>query len=141
MFVMIKTGYEILRRIAVSFAVFGLLIQASLTALSIPVAFAAGIPIELAAGHTSIVICSSAGMQRIVIDADGNRVEQEDQSPSIEFCSACTLVDNPVLGINALTPQTLVIGYYQSYPELSTQVFADRRIAQCPESRGPPLNI
>jgi len=129
------------KRTAVFLAIFGLLFQAALVALSIPAAFSASIPKVLPTGYTSIFICTGAGMQRIVIDTDGNRVEQEDQNPSVEYCSACILADSPVLAINTISPQILTVGYHLLYPAPGTQVSAEWLYAQCPESRGPPLYI
>ena len=134
-------GCKKFKRIAVSFAILGLLFQAALVAVSIPSAFAAGIPKDLPAGYTSIVICTGAGMERIVIDADGNRIEPEDQKASAEYCSACTLVDTPAFAINAVAPQNLTAGYHSPYRVLGNQVSEDRLYAQCPDSRGPPLKI
>ena len=126
------------RRSAAFLAIWGLLCQAVLTAAAIPVAFAATNPAALPAGYTSLVICTGSGMKRITLDAEGNRVEEQDSNNMSVQCTACHVTGGSVLAATPIsTLATLEYVLVPMAPSAGRTCF-DEHQNLCPDSRAPP---
>lgn len=135
----LRGGYW--RRCAAFLAIWGLLCQAVLTATAIPVAFASTSPVALPAGYTSVVICTGSGMKRITLDAEGNRVEEQDSNNTSTQCTACHVTGGSVL---AATPVSVLASLkyilVPMAPPAGRTCF-DKHQSLCPDSRAPPREL
>ncbi len=134
-------GDSVVRRFAALTAVLGLLVQLAVAAFLVPAAFAAANTGPEFAGLRTIVICTGAGMKRIVIDAQGNPVEQQDGEPALEHCRVCHLAGTIYLAAPA-TPDYGAPAYSAFRSAISVRQTVVAGICPlCPESRGPPLQL
>lgn len=129
------------RRCAAFLAIWGLLCQAVLTAIAIPVAFAATNPGALPPGYSSVVICTGAGMKRITLDAEGNRVADHDSDNALAQCTACHVNGGSVF---AATPTSALVALEYVLAPMAPpagRTCFDKHQGLCPDSRAPPLEL
>lgn len=128
------------RRTAAYLAICGLACQLVLTAFAIPAAFAAVRSEPLPPGYTAIVICSGAGMKRIVIDADGNPVDQEQHDSALRQCAACHMVAGCTLAPTSGASVTAPLYGLERHVASIAQIQVSQRQFLRPEGRAPPFS-
>jgi len=131
------------KRAAAFLAILAMLAQAALVALTIPVVFAASSSSANAQqpGYQSLVICTGTGLKRITIDAQGNRVAEEEEETPLQDCPACAMVGHAVLAP--------VYGDEVPFSHNETAEFVAPASQQsihglaylCAKGRGPPLQL
>jgi hypothetical protein len=126
------------RQAAAYLAICGLACQLVLTAFAIPAAFAAVRSEPLPPGYTAIVICSGAGMKRIVIDADGNPVDQEQHDTVPRQCTACHVVAGCVLEQTSGPGVAAPLYRLERHATPVAQIQVSQRQFLRPEGRAPP---
>lgn len=128
------------RVLAAHLAVFGLLCQAALSGLFVPVAFASADPLSDAAGYRIIVICSGDGMKRITLDPDGNPVDEQ-PAGSHEDCLLCVVCCQgaPLMASPPLVPAPSTT--FRARPQAYAHIFIQGRHPLARPSRGPPLPV
>lgn len=119
------------RPFAVWFAVFALLIQA-LMPMSSALAF------DAAGGGEIQVICTSHGVQTIVIDQDGNHITPTNKAP----CPFC--VTHVALGIFSPAPTHVLVNVVfaqRDYSQFTTYTPSSIWRGAPQPSRAPPLSV
>lgn len=128
---------------ATQVAVLGILFHSVLTALHVPVAFAGAVgpQVDPTSGLLTVVICTSGGIKRVTLGADGQPVEQHQPADPQQVCPHCIAGCGGCFAITS-ADQTLVATAFGHALELKRVLgLIDGRTATSDHNRDPPHSV